>query len=228
MYGKGQTIFVIEDEADISELIRFNLTLDNYKVECFSSGELGLKAIHEKHPDLIILDLMLPGISGMNICQQIKSVQETASIPVIMVTAKGEESDVVRGLEFGAEDYITKPFSPKVLTARVGAVLRRVSTAGQQPPEKTISVGPIRIDLDKHETVVDGKKIQLTRSEFQILCKLAARPGWVFTRTQIVEAIRGGEFSVTDRTIDFQLVGLRKKLGEAAIAKDVVYYLAKD
>jgi two-component system, OmpR family, alkaline phosphatase synthesis response regulator PhoP len=208
----SSSIFVIEDENDIAELIRFNLNLEGYRVETFPSGEIGLQAIANKKPDLIILDLMLPGLSGLEVCNRLRKEEATKSTPIIMVTAKGEENDVVRGLESGADDYVTKPFSPKVLLARVEAVLRRLGGNSKGILDVVRQAG-LEINAGKVEVLVNGEKIDLTQSEFKILQFLAQRPGWVFTRMQIVEAIRGENYSVTDRTIDFQMVGLRKKMG---------------
>ncbi len=207
----GRKIYIIEDEQDISELMRFNLSLEGFAVETFSTGEAGLKAIEENAPDLLILDIMLPGMSGLEICRQLKEGQNTKKIPTIIVSARGEEADVVRGLEIGADDYVTKPFSPKVLHARVEAVLRRGQEA--RKAAEVVQIGGLTINAGRVEVLVDGEKVSLTQSEFRILHFLAQRPGWVYTRSQIVEAIRGENYSVTDRTIDFQMVGLRKKLG---------------
>lgn len=209
----AQTVYVIEDESDIAELIRFNLSLEGYNVEIFFSGETGLKAVENKKPDLVLLDLMLPGLSGIEICKKIKSQSATETLPIIMLTAKGEEADIVKGLESGADDYMTKPFSPKVLLARVTAVLRRTNKKNESQ-SSSVSTSGLEINPGKFEVLVHGQKVDLTQSEFKILQFLAQRPGWVFTRTQIVEAIRGENYSVTDRTIDFQMVGLRKKLGD--------------
>jgi two-component system, OmpR family, alkaline phosphatase synthesis response regulator PhoP len=210
---KNARIFIIEDEQDISELMRFNLALEGYSVETFATGELGFRGLENRKPDLLILDIMLPGMSGLEICRRLKENPATKSVPVIMVTAKGEESDIVRGLELGADDYVTKPFSPKVLLARVDAVLRRVQKQSEKQAD-VVQVGGIEINVGRVEVAVDGSKVDLTQSEFRILQFLAQRPGWVYTRAQIVEVIRGENYAVTDRTIDFQMVGLRKKLGE--------------
>jgi two-component system, OmpR family, alkaline phosphatase synthesis response regulator PhoP len=209
----ASAIYVVEDENDIAELIRFNLTLEGHHVETFSTGEMVLRAIEKKKPDLIVLDLMLPGLSGLEVCSQLRGQEATAKTPIIMVTAKGEEQDVVRGLESGADDYVTKPFSPKVLLARVEAVLRRAGADSQKSILDVVRQAGLEINPGKVEVLVHGEKIDLTQSEFKILQFLAQRPGWVFTRMQIVEAIRGENYSVTDRTIDFQMVGLRKKMG---------------
>ncbi len=213
-----QCIHVIEDETDISKLIQYNLSLEGFEVICSYSGEAGLLSIEKYQGDLILLDLMLPGIDGLALCKKIKANQNTEKIPIIMVTAKGEEEDIIKGLELGAEDYITKPFSPKVLIARVKTVLRRLSQHTLKKDD-VIEIRALCLHPGKHEVLVGGKKVNLTPSEFQILHLLARRPGWVFTRSQIVDAIRGEDYAVTDRTIDFQLVGLRKKL--SSMAEDI-------
>jgi two-component system alkaline phosphatase synthesis response regulator PhoP len=209
----NEKVYVIEDEPDISELISYNLAQQGYKVQTFASGELGIGAIESQIPDLLLLDIMLPGMNGLEICQHLKKNLKTQKLPIIMVTAKGEESDIVKGLELGAEDYITKPFSTAVLKARVEAVLRR-GRPQQVPHVDTIRVEGIELHVGRVEVLLEGKKLDLTPSEFKILHFLIQRPGWVFTRSQIVEAIRGENFAVTDRTIDFQMVGLRKKMGD--------------
>jgi two-component system phosphate regulon response regulator PhoB len=207
-------ILVIEDEGDILELIRFNLAREGYKVSSAVSGEAGLKLARLESPALVLLDLMLPEIDGLEVCKTLKNDPKTQHIPIVMLTAKGEESDIVTGLEVGAEDYIVKPFSPKVLIARVRAVLRRRSKA--QPDEKApLKVHDMAIHPGRHEVIVEGKSVPLTLTEFQILHLLARRPGWVFSRDQILNEIRGDEAYVTDRSIDVQIVGLRKKLGDS-------------
>lgn len=213
----SQRIFIIEDEQDISELMRFNLALEGYRIETFATGEEGYKALtqnSENAPDLVLLDLMLPGMNGLEICKNLKANAATKTIPVIMVTAKGEENDIVRGLEMGADDYVTKPFSPKVLSARVDAVLRRAKKGAAAASNDIITVHDVELNVGRVEVAVGGQRVDLTQSEFKILQFLLQRPGWVYTRSQIVEAIRGENYAVTDRTIDFQMVGLRKKLGE--------------
>ncbi len=211
---KAKRIYIIEDEQDISELMRFNLALEGYSVETFGTGEEGFRALELKQPDLVLLDIMLPGMSGLEICKRAKENAKTKATPIIMVTARGEESDIVRGLELGADDYVTKPFSPKVLSARVEAVLRRAQKSSTAASQDVIRHGAIEINIGRVEAAANGERLDLTQSEFRILQFLAQRPGWVYTRTQIVEAIRGENYAVTDRTIDFQMVGLRKKLGD--------------
>ena len=208
-------ILVVEDEEDIQELVKYNLTKENYQVHCVGSGELGLQETKKLVPDLLILDLMLPAMNGLEVCRQLKNDPKTHHIPIIMMTAKGEESDIVIGLELGADDYITKPFSVKIFLSRVKAVLRRKQQSTSS--ESTSIVFPdLEIHLGKHEVYVKGKLIKLTLTEFKILEFLADKPGWVFTRGQIVDTVRGNGYAITDRAIDFQIVGLRKKLGKVS------------
>ena len=177
---------------------------------------MGIEKARESTPDLVLLDLMLPGIQGLDVCRIIKSDQNTKEIPIIMVSALGQEEDVVKGLETGADDYITKPFGVKVLLARIEAVLRRSLGSNGDDSEKSISIAGISIKPRLREVKVDDVIIEnLTFSEFQILYLLASHPGWVFTRYQIIDKIRGDNYPVTDRSVDFQIVGLRKKLGKA-------------
>jgi two-component system, OmpR family, alkaline phosphatase synthesis response regulator PhoP len=207
-----ETILIIEDEEDIQELVRYNLVKEGYRVTQATSGEEGVELAKNHHPGLMLLDLMLPGLDGLEVCRLLKSDPKTQHIPIIMLTAKGEESDVVTGLELGADDYITKPFSPKVLVARLRAVLRR--KAKESTDDSTpLKVQEIAIHPGRHEVTVKGKPVTLTFTEFQLLHFLAKRPGWVFTRQQIVDAVRGEDYAVTDRSVDVQIVGLRKKLG---------------
>ena len=212
---QGSHIHVVEDEEDIARLIRYNLSLQGFQVSCSASGEEGLVIIEQEKVDLVLLDLMLPGIDGLEVCRQIKNDPKVASLPVIMVTAKGEEADIVRGLELGAEDYITKPFSPNVLVARVKTALRRLDEISTDSDD-LIVIRDLTVHPGKHEVLVSGTRVDLTASEFAILLCLSRKPGWVYTRAQIVESIRGHGYAVTDRTIDFQMVGLRKKLGAVA------------
>jgi len=210
-----KTVFVVEDEEDILELLRFNLTREGYAVAASTNGDDALKAIFRKPPDLVLLDLMLPGMDGLDVCRALKRDPKTAGIPIVMVTAKGEESDIVAGLELGADDYIVKPFSIKVLIARVRAAMRR---RRESIPDSSV---PIRIhDLEinpgRHEVLIKGKPVEMTFSELRILHLLASRPGWVMTRSQIVDAVRGADYPVTDRSIDVQIVGIRRKLGAYA------------
>jgi len=211
----SKNILIVEDDLDIRELISFNLQNEGHQVFEAKDGEAGIDKAREKLPDLILLDLMLPGIQGLDVCRIIKSDQETKETPIIMVTALGQEEDIVKGLETGADDYITKPFSIKVLIARVNAVLKRSIEVGEDK-SKDILINGINIKTRSREVRVNENLINdLTFSEFQILYLLAGHPGWVFTRYQIIDKIRGDNYPVTDRSVDFQIVGLRKKLGDA-------------
>jgi two-component system phosphate regulon response regulator PhoB len=210
-----QKILAVDDEEDILELLRFNLTKEGFAVIGAASGEEALKFARAEKPELILLDLLLPGIDGLEVARRLKKDASTKEIPIIMVTAKGEEADIVAGLEVGAEDYITKPFSRKVLIARVRAVLRRKGAAPADEKE-VLAVHDLLIHPGRREVLVKGKQVPLTFTEFGILNFLARRPGWVFTRSQIIDAVKGDEYFVTDRAVDVQIVGLRKKLGSAA------------
>lgn len=210
-----EKILIVEDEEDILELVEYNLGRVGYQVKGVTTGEIGLSYLERETPDLIILDLMLPGIDGLDICKKIKSEERTQNIPVIMLTARGEEVDVVTGLELGADDYITKPFSPRVLVARVKAILRRQGRALEIGEQKVIKIGDLLIHPGRHEVLVKGKVVDLTFTEFKILHHLAAHPGWVFSRYQIVDAVHGEDYPVTERSVDVQIVGLRKKMGSA-------------
>jgi two-component system phosphate regulon response regulator PhoB len=207
-------IHLIEDEPDICRLVEVNLRLEGYDVSVSMAGDTGLKYVQENPVDLLLLDLMLPGMSGLTVCHHLKNSEKTRGIPIIMVTARGEEDDVVTGLEMGADDYVAKPFSPRVLSARVKAALRKTETDAAAANLEIQQFGPLMIHSGKHEVSLDNELIDLTQSEFRILEILVKRSGWVFTRTQLVDSIRGEKFAVTERTIDFQMVGLRKKLGE--------------
>jgi two-component system phosphate regulon response regulator PhoB len=210
-------ILVIEDEEDILELVKFNLEAEGYRVSTAMSGEKGLSLARAHKPVLLLLDLMLPGMNGLEVCKSLKSDPDTRGILVAMLTAKGEESDVVVGLELGADDYITKPFSPRVLVARVRALLRRREDTQEAPAsqDRIIKVHEMEVHPGRREVLLKGKPLDLTTTEFDLLYFLARRPGWVFTRQQILEAVRGEDAIVTDRAVDVQVVGLRKKLGKA-------------
>lgn len=208
-----QSVLVVEDEEDIMEVIRFNLEKEGYEVNQALSGEKALQVIENNLPSLILLDLMLPGINGLDLCRIFKQNDRTKAIPVIMLTAKSEDADIVAGLEMGAEDYITKPFSPRVLVARVRTILRR-RESGVKDDSSVIQVEGMQIHPGRHEVTMGDNVVDLTPSEFRILHYLARRPGWVYSRDQIIDAIRGHGYVVTDRAIDVQVVGLRKKLGD--------------
>ncbi|SDZ82373.1 two component transcriptional regulator, winged helix family [Desulfuromusa kysingii] len=216
MADQKNSILVVEDEEDILALLHFNLIKAGYNADCASHGEEALAAIAAKKPDLILLDLMLPGIDGLDICRRLRSHEDTNGIPIIMLTARGEESDIVRGLELGADDYVTKPFSIKVLLARIQTVLRRKTLLQQEADQTELVRGELRIHSGRSLAQVEGKTIDLTFTEFKVLEALASRPGWVFTRYQIVNAVRGEDYAVTDRAVDVQIAGLRKKLGSCS------------
>jgi len=206
-----ELILVVDDEEDIRELVALNLDREGYQVLACDTGECALELSRAKKPDLIVLDLMLPGVDGLEVCRRLKTDPDTRQIPVVMLTAKGEEADIVAGLEIGADDYVAKPFSGKVLVARVRRLLRK-------HPQETEDKGIVRvegvtIDPTRREVLIDGNPVLLTLTEFNILHALAKRPGVVFTRYQIVDKIHGDDYPVTDRAIDVQIVALRRKLG---------------
>lgn len=207
-------MLVVEDDEDILELVAYNLVKAGYRVTRAATGREALARVAEEPPDLVVLDLMLPETDGTEVCRRLRGDVNTSAIPVVMLTAKGEESDIVAGLELGADDYITKPFSPKVLLARIRAVLRR-KEKGDAEADAVIQVHNLVIHPGRREVMVDGQPVDLTYTEFSVLHVLARRPGWVFTRYQIVDAVRGGDYDVTDRSVDVQIAGLRKKLGGA-------------
>ena len=211
-----KSILVVEDEEDIQQLVSYNLVRAGFDVDCADSGEEALQRVREKKPDLILLDLMLPGIDGSEICRVLRREEETREVVIIMLTAKGEDDDVMAGLDLGADDYITKPFSPGVLVSRIKAALRRKvkeSVAPQREPGGIIRIHDLVIDPGRHEVKVDGGLVDLTLTEFGILEFLAKRPGWAFSRQQIIDAVRGYEYMITPRAIDVQIFSLRKKLG---------------
>lgn len=213
-------ILIVEDEADIQQLVSYNLIRAGFHVSCADTGEEALQSLKAENIDCILLDIMLPGLSGIEVCTEVKKgrAKEYNHIPIIMLTAKGEEEDVISGLECGADDYITKPFSPKVLLARIKAVLRRSAARKEGQDESRppiISIGNLLINKGKHQVLLDDQEITLTATEFGILSLLAGKAGWVFTRQQIIDAVRGYDFLITPRAIDVQVFGLRKKLGDA-------------
>jgi two-component system, OmpR family, alkaline phosphatase synthesis response regulator PhoP len=212
-----QAVLVVEDEEDIRELVSYNLLKEGYQVAGVASGEDALAAVESKTPDLILLDIMLPGLDGLKVCRKLKENPRFQSIPIIMLTAKGEEPDIVAGLNMGADDYVTKPFSPKVLLARVQAVLRRAEGDGDRPEDEqdseVIETRDLKIHPGRHEVFAAGKPVELTATEFKLLHFLAQRPGWVFTRQQILDGVHGDNYAITDRAVDVQIVGLRRKLG---------------
>lgn len=205
-------VLIVEDEADIANLIQFHIAREGYTAQIAASGRLALEAVEQNKPDLIILDIMLPDLDGLEVCRKIKRSPDTATIPILMVSARGEESDIVVGLELGAEDYVTKPFSPRVLMARVKAVMRR--REGESGKEIALGSGDILIDPARHTVQVGGEMIELTLTQYRLLHFLAVRPGFVRTRDQIVAAVRGEGTVLSSRAIDVHVAALRQKLGD--------------
>jgi two-component system phosphate regulon response regulator PhoB len=207
-----ETLLVVDDEEDILELVRFNLSREGFNILAATSGEEAWQMLKTQQIDLLVLDLMLPGMDGLELARRIKNEDATRKVPIVMLSAKGEEADIVTGLELGADDYVTKPFSPRILIARVRAVLRR-GTLPSATDNEALEIYDLVIHPGRRNVTVQGVSVDLTYTEFQVLFFLAKRPGWVFTRTQIVDAVRGDDYPVTDRSVDVQIVGLRKKLG---------------
>jgi two-component system, OmpR family, alkaline phosphatase synthesis response regulator PhoP len=207
-------LLVVEDDPDIRELLAYTLGKEGYEVLQAPSGEAGFKAILDKKPDLVILDVMLPGIDGLELLRRVKAEPALRKTPVILVSAKGEETDVVTGLELGADDYVTKPFSPRVLVARVRTALRRaVSHDDVKPAQDIVRLGDFVLDSSRHELRIADIPVELSATEFAIIERLARDPGRVFTRSQIIDSIRGRDYPVTDRSVDVQILAIRKKLG---------------
>ncbi len=209
-----EKILVVEDEHDIMELLTYNLEKEGYETYKSLTGENALAEVYKINPDLILLDLMLPGVDGLDVCKQLKQDERTREIPILMVTAKSEDSDIITGLEIGAEDYITKPFSPKVLIARIRSVLRRKKQKTDEQKNNRVIIKDLIIDISKHHVTCNDTAIALSATEFSILVFLAQNPGWVFSRSQIIGAVKGEDYPVTERSVDVQILGLRKKLGE--------------
>lgn len=205
-------VLIVEDEVDIANLMHFHLSREGYQPQIASSGRLALEAIEQNKPELVILDIMLPDLDGLEVCRKFKRDTATQQIPILMVSARGEESDIVVGLELGAEDYVTKPFSPRVLMARVKAVLRRREP--ETGKDITLGSGGVSIDPGRHSVSVDGKVIELTLTQYRLLHFLASRPGFVRTRDQIVSAVRGEGTVLSSRAIDVHVAALRQKLGD--------------
>lgn len=217
-----ETILIVDDEEDIIELIKYNLKNEGYSILTALSGEQAMKMAKQFSPDLIVLDLMLPGIDGLEVTKYLRNDEQTQDIPIVMLTAKGEETDIVTGLELGANDYISKPFSPKVLVARIRAILRRRRKESTKTNDRIKQEGDLIIDRAKHQVTIQGKVLDLTLSEFELLSFLAEKKGWVFTRNQIVDAIHGENHAVTERSVDVIVVGLRKKLKNYASTIETV------
>lgn len=204
------TVLIVEDENDIAHLLHFHLAREGYQPQIAGTGRLALEAVARARPDLVILDIMLPDLDGLEVCRKLKRDASTNSIPILMVSARGEENDIVVGLELGAEDYVTKPFSPRVLLARIKAVLRRKD--GE--PTREVAFGEsLRIDPARHQALVDGEPLDLTLTQYRLLHFLALRPGFVRTRDQIVTAVRGEGTVLSSRAIDVHVAALRQKMG---------------
>jgi len=210
----NKTVIVVEDEPDIREVIEYNLVREGFDVLAAVDGEQALGLIAAEDVDLVVLDLMLPEIDGLEVCRRVRADRATASIPIVMVTAKGEEADIVLGLELGADDYVTKPFSPRELVARVKAVLRRGGPRAEYASADRIETAGLLIDAERYEVLVDRKPVALTATEFRLLHCLARRPGRVFTRRQLLDRAAGEDVYVTDRNIDVHVQAIRRKLGD--------------
>ncbi len=210
---KGRTVLVVEDEADLADALRYNLEREGYACRTAGDGRAAVAEIRRSAPDLVLLDRMLPGMSGDEVLSQVRHELRGGNIPVIMLTAKVEESDQLVGFALGADDYIPKPFSMKLLVARVAALLRRAEAVGPEP--EVFSAGPIALDVGRHEVVVEGKSVGLTATEFRVLRALMAANGRVLSRSQMIDNVLGTDVAVTDRTIDVHITALRRKLGEA-------------
>ncbi len=211
-----ESVLVVDDEEDILELVKYNLGREGYKVSTVGSGETALRAARARTPDLIVLDLMLPGVDGLEVCRVLKADPQTRDIPILMMSAKGEEADIVTGLELGADDYVTKPFSPRVLVARVRALLRRPTDRTLDADRAVVEIHGLTIDPVRHEARLEGNRLELTLTEFRILHWISRHPGRVCTRQQIIDAVRGDDYPVTERSVDVQVASLRKKMGEQA------------
>jgi two-component system, OmpR family, alkaline phosphatase synthesis response regulator PhoP len=216
-----EKILVVDDEEDILELVRYNLAKEGYRVTCVFSGEDALRRTREDAFDLVLLDLMLPGLDGLDICRQLKNGASTKQIPVVMITAKDDDADIVAGLELGAEDYITKPFSPRILLARIKVILRR-KNSHESEESVIVRLDDLTIDPTRHQVLLRRQPVTLTTTEFRILHFLASRPGRVFSRDQIISAVKGDDYAVTERSVDVQIVSLRKKLGASGYPIETV------
>jgi len=210
---KDKKIAIIEDERDILELIEYNLLKEGFSTICSSDGAEGFKLIKKTLPDLAILDIMLPGMNGLNICKNMKSDPSLKNVPIIIVTAKGDENDIILGLELGADDYVTKPFSPKALVSRVKAVLRRGPVKSADEEREKIVIHGISIDISKHEVQIDNKPVAFTATEFKILRFFTTQPGRVFTRDQLLKDAMGDSY-IVDRNVDVHIKTIRKKMGK--------------
>jgi DNA-binding response OmpR family regulator len=223
-------IVIVEDEADIAQLVKLYLEKEGFRTATAKTGAEGLKLIRTDHPDMVILDLMLPEMDGLEVCKKIRNAPDTAMLPVLMLTSKAEESDTIIGLELGADDYVTKPFSPKALVARVKALFRRLERA-DDTKLTSYTYGPLVVDLSRHEALVDGEEIPLTAKEFGLLEHLLRHPGRVLTRDFLLNAVWGYDYYGTTRTVDVHIRRLKQKLpllNEAIISIKSLGYKLKD
>ncbi len=212
-----ESILVVEDDENIQQLVGYNLAKGGFHVLYAEDGEKAVRIAKQEKPDLVVLDIMLPGLNGFEVCKLLRKDPQTKTLPIIMLTAKSEENDVATGLDLGADDYITKPFSPKILISRIKAALRRKQDADGESKklDGPLTIHNIVIDPKRYEVKVEGETIPLTVTEFGILALLAKRPGWVFSRQQIIDGVRGYDYVITPRAVDVQIFGLRKTLGAA-------------
>lgn len=223
-------ILIVEDEADIAQLVKLYLEKDGFRPTIAKTGVEGLKLVKAERPDMVILDLMLPEMDGLEICKKIRTSLDTALLPIMMLTAKAEESDTIIGLELGADDYVTKPFSPKVLVARVKALFRRLERA-DDPKQTSYAYGPLLVDLSRHEVLLDGAEIPLTAKEFGLLEQLLRHPGRVLTRDVLLNTVWGYDYYGTTRTVDVHIRRLKLKillLEDAIISVKSLGYKLKD
>ncbi|NLF68905.1 MAG: response regulator transcription factor [Candidatus Anammoximicrobium sp.] len=214
-----RSVLIVEDEEDIRELLSYTLLREGYQVAAVASGEEALAVAEARIPDLVILDLMLPGLDGLTVCGKLRANPRTAGVAIVMLTAKGEEADIVKGLNAGANDYITKPFSRNVLLARMRAVLRHVGlssdSAERDEAGVEVRIHNLAIHPGRHQVLVDGQAVELSATEFRLLHALVRKPGWVFTRDRILDAVHGDNYVITERAVDVHIVALRRKLGAA-------------
>lgn len=212
--SEPRRILVVEDELDLAELLRYNLNIVGHRADVVHNGLEAIEAARREKPDLIILDIMLPEVDGLEVAKQLKAADETAQVPIIFLTAKSSDDDQITGLDLGADDYVTKPFSVKVLLARVEAALRRNGQAENNGSTSILEIGPVRVDTELHEVAVDSEHVSLTLTEFRLLAALMAGPGRVLSRRGLIADAIGPGITVTERTIDVHVAAIRKKLGE--------------
>jgi len=214
----AERILIIEDDPEIQEMLKFAFVREGWQITMASTGEEGLKKLQSKSADCVILDIMLPGMDGLKTLKKLRENKNFQNLPVILCTARGEEADIIAGLELGADDYVVKPYSPRVLAARIRAGLRRKEAAesqGEASQKKFFQHGKINLDIERHTVLLEGKPLDLFPTEFAILVQFMSNPEIVFSRQKLITAIRGDDYPVTDRSIDVQIMGLRKKLGDS-------------